>query len=380
MQHGLGALCPRSRGMLDQEHGGAVYAFARMRGIAPEAVLDFSASVNPLGWPPALRRAYRAALARVVHYPEPYAESLTVELARYHNLDPAAILVGNGSTQWIYLLPRVCAARRVLLVAPLFSEYERVFRLGGAHVEHLLLRPPRFTVSRARLQRALSSGYGALVLSNPNSPTGSLLPQGQGEEIVRLCQRSGTQLIVDETFVDWCESNSLKQHACRSRHVVVLRSFTKFFALPGLRVGYVIAHPQVIEQFRRQCEPWAVNNVAQEVARACLRDRRFIQRSRAFMRRERAWLFQQLTLLAGVEPFPSEANFVLARVTASALDAVRLAHRLAEQYLLIRTCDNFPGLGRQFFRVAVRTRRENRRLVAALRKALATSSPVPAAT
>ncbi|MCS6926946.1 MAG: threonine-phosphate decarboxylase CobD [Candidatus Binatia bacterium] len=376
MRRGYDELCPRSRGILNQEHGGAVYAFARMRGIAPEAVLDFSASINPLGWPPALREAYRAALARIVHYPEPYAESLTAELARYHGIDPAAILVGNGSTQWIYLLPRVCAARRVLLLAPLFSEYERAFRLSGARVERLCLHPPRFTVSSARLQQALRSGYSTLVLSNPNSPTGSLLPQARGEEIVRLCQRTGTQLIVDETFVDWCESESLKQHACRSRHVVVLRSFTKFFALPGLRVGYVIAHPQVIQRFRRQLEPWAVNSVAQEVARACLRDRRFIQRSRAFMVRERAWLFQQLTRLAGVEPFPSQANFVLARVTANALDAVRLAHLLAEQHLLIRPCDNFPGLDRQFFRAAVRTRRENRRLVAALRKALETRSPV----
>jgi threonine-phosphate decarboxylase len=351
-----------------------VYAFARARGITPEAVLDFSASINPLGWPPVAKTAYRRALTRAVHYPEPYAESLVEELARYHGIDPATILAGNGSTQLIYLLARTLAARRVLVVAPLFSEHETAFRLSGARVERLLLRPPHFALPFARLGRTLTNGYQALVLTNPNSPTGSLIPLAQAEEVARLCQRARTVLIVDETFIDWSEKDSLKQHACRSPHLIVLRSLTKFFALPGLRAGYLIAHPRVVKRLRSRLEPWSVNTVAQEVARACLRDQQFIERSRSFVTRERAWLLRQLAACPVIQPFPSAANFLLVRLAAGALDAPQLAPRLAESNLLIRVCEHFPGLGRRFFRVAVRTRQENRRLLTALREVLGTES------
>jgi threonine-phosphate decarboxylase len=361
----------RSCRVPDRCHGGDVYSFARARGIAPEGVLDFSASINPLGWPPAAKKAYHRALTRIVHYPEPYAAALTEALARYHGIDPAAILAGNGATQFIYLLARTLTPQRILVVAPLFSEHETAFRLNGARVERLLLRPPQFALSCERLGQALTNSYTALVLTNPNSPTGSLLPLAHGEEIARLCRQTQTVLIVDETFIDWSEKDSLKQYACRSPHVIVLRSLTKFFALPGLRVGYLIAHPRIVKRLRLQLEPWSVNTVAQEVARVCLRDRRFVQRSRAFMTRERAWLLRQLTTLPGIRPFPSETNFLLVRVATGTPDACRLAQLLAERHLLIRTCDNFPGLGRQFFRVAVRTRPENRRLLAGLREALA---------
>ena len=137
-------------------HGGNVHAFTRAQGVALEDVLDFSASINPLGWPPAVRETYRRALSRIVHYPEPYAETLAVALAEYHSLDPAGVLVGNGSTQLIHLLARTLAAQRVLLVAPLFSEHEAAFRLGGAQVEYFYLRPPHFALSLAHLGAALT--------------------------------------------------------------------------------------------------------------------------------------------------------------------------------------------------------------------------------
>lgn len=351
-------------------HGGDVYAFAHARGVTLERVLDFSASINPLGWPPAAALAYHHALRRIAHYPEPCTESLTSALAAYHELDPGAILVGNGSTQLIFLLARTLAARRVLLVAPLFGEYEVAFRLSSTRIKRFFLRPPAFTLPLERLSELLSKSYDALALTNPNSPTGALVPRAQMEELARLCQRAGTKLIVDETFVDWIEEASIKQLAARHAHVIVLRSLTKFFALPGLRVGYLIGQARLVERLRARLEPWSVNTVAQEVALACLRDQQFIQRSRTFMVRERAWLFAQLAALRSLRPFPSQANFLLLRITAGALDVSRLGQALARENLLIRTCEDFPGLGERFFRVAVRTRQENRRLLNVLRTVL----------
>lgn len=351
-------------------HGGNIHAFARTRDVALERVFDFSASINPLGIPRRALTAYRHALSRIVHYPEPYAESLTASLATYHDLVPGAILVGNGSTQLIFLLARCLAAHRVLLIAPLFSEHETAFRLNGTRIDRLFLRPPAFTCSLEQIREALGRGYDTLVLTNPNSPTGTALSREQIEELARLCQRARTRLVVDETFVDWIEEESVKHLAARSAHVIVLRSLTKFFAVPGLRVGYLIAHPRLVARLRRQLEPWSVNIVAQTVALACLQESEFAKRSRAFLRQEREWMFTRLARVQGLHPFPSRANFLLVRITAKGYDAPAIVRLLAEKNLLVRDCTNFPGLGEKFFRVAVRTRRENRRLLGTLRTLL----------
>jgi threonine-phosphate decarboxylase len=353
-------------------HGGNIYAFARSRGLPPEQVLDFSASINPLGWPRGVAKAYRQALSRVAHYPEPYAETLTRALAAYHDLDPRAVLVGNGSTQLMYVLARVLAPRRALIIAPSFSEQGAALQHSNAQIDHLVLRPPLFALSLDRLQKALTQGYDVLVLTNPNSPTGALLPRAQLEQIVRVCRTTQTQLVIDETFVDWVEEASLKHWVVRSADVIVLRSLTKFFALPGLRVGYLIAHPRVTARLRAQLEPWSVNAIAQEVARTCLNDQRFVQRSRTFLERERPWLFQQLLTIEGLQPLLSQANFLLVRITKKDRCAADVVQRLAAKNILVRDCGNFVGLGKRFFRVAVRTRSENARLVAALCTVLGT--------
>ena len=347
-------------------HGGNIYALARARAVAPAQVLDFSASINPLGVPRRAVRDYHQALSRIVHYPEPYAESLTAGLAAYHGVDPGAILVGNGSTQLIFLLARFLSARRVLLVSPLFSEHAAAFRMNSARVERFFLRPPAFTCSLEQVREVLTSRYDTLVLTNPNSPTGAAMSYGQVEELARLCRRARTRLIVDETFVDWIEEESTKHLAARSSHVIVLRSLTKFFAVPGLRVGYLIAHPRLVAQLRRHLEPWSVNTIAQTVALACLQDREFARRSRAFLIQEREWLFAQLDTVEGLHPFPSRANFLLVRISRG-YDAPAVVQLLAEKNLLVRDCTNFPGLGRKFFRVAVRTRQENHCLLSELR-------------
>jgi threonine-phosphate decarboxylase len=347
-------------------HGGNIHAFARARGIRPEEVLDFSASINPLGWPRGVRDAYRQALSQAVHYPEPYAETLTATLAQYHGLDPRSFVIGNGSTQLIYLLARVFKPQRVLVVAPTFSEHESALSLAGARVSRFILRPPTFTLTIEKLRPKLAEGYDTLIVTNPNSPTGTLVPDAAMQEVVQLCRRLGIRLLVDETFVDWVEDASLKSLAQRLPHLIVLRSLTKFFAIPGLRVGYVIAHPKNIQRLRKQLEPWSVNTIAQTVATACLRDSQFVLRSRAFMERERQWFERQLRTIPGIETFPSSANFFLVKIKRRSLTAADMAQQLAVSSILIRDCSNFVGLGKQFFRVAIRRRAENKRLLAAL--------------
>lgn len=345
-------------------HGGNIHAFARKLGLAPEDLLDFSASINPLGLPKGARAAYRQAVRRVAHYPEPYAESLTQDLAEYHALAPTQIVVGNGSTQLIYALVRTLAARRVLLLAPLFSEYRTALQANSVKADYFLLRPPTFALVLDRLVQVLTEQhYDAVVITNPNSPTGVLTQRTCLEEVVHLCQRVGTKLIVDEAFVDWQEEASLKYVAVRSPQVIVLRSLTKFFALPGLRVGYALGQASTLQPLRSHIEPWSVNVIAQEVGRVCLQDRHFIARSHAFMEKERTWLHARLQAIPGLTVFPSSANFLLLRIDKQNMSVRRLTELLAGKRLLVRDCGNFYGLGRQFVRVAVRRRAENWQLV-----------------
>jgi len=348
-------------------HGGNLYAFAHALGSTPEELLDLSASINPLGAPLSARRAYHRAFPKIVSYPEPYAERLTLALSEYHEVDPANILVGNGSTQLIYSLARFFCPRRILLVAPLFSEHAAAFRFSSATVEHFFLRPPSFLLHLDRLARLLiAKTYDVLVLTNPNSPTGALMRREQVEELARLCRQNHIRLLVDETFIDWAEEESVKRLAAQDETVIVLRSLTKFFALPGLRVGYIIASPRMIRRLRASVEPWSVNTVAQEVGVACVQDQRFVEHSRAFMYKERAWLYARLDAIPGLRVFPSWANFFLLQTLVKEITAPYLAERLAREKVLIRVCANFAGLGKRFFRVAVRTRTENRRLLEAL--------------
>jgi threonine-phosphate decarboxylase len=305
----------------------------------------------------------RRALSHTVHYPEPYAETLTATLARYHALDAASLLVGNGSTQLIYLLARVLNSQKTLIVSPTFSEHETAFRVAGTKVSHLFLQPPTFLLPLEQLQRTLPKGYDTVVLTNPNSPTGALLSRATMEEAARLCRHFRVRLIIDETFIDWIEEESLKVLAARNTSVIVLRSMTKFFALPGLRVGYAIAHPRFIARLRRQLEPWSVNSIAQAVSVVCVNDAQFIERSRRFMAREHRWFADQLTSVAKIHVFPSQANFLLVKIIERKRTAADVARQLADHNILIRDCANFPGLGKQFFRVAVRRRAENTRLL-----------------
>lgn len=352
-------------------HGGNVYAFARRQGVRSEEVLDFSASINPLGWPQGVKAAYQWALAQTVHYPEPYAETLATGLAQYHGLDPRSLVLGNGSTQLIYLLARVLKSRRVLIVAPTFSEHELAFHHAGACVSRFILRPPTFRLIIEQLRLRLAEGYDTLIVTNPNSPTGTFVASETMQTVVQLCRCLGVCLLVDETFVDWVEDGSLKTLAQHQQHLIVLRSLTKFFAIPGLRVGYVIAYPKNAQRLRTQLEPWSVNSIAQAVAIACLNDPQFVQRSRAFMARERQWFERQLRAVTGIKTFPSSVNFFLVKITERSLTAADVARQLTASNILIRECSNFVGLGKQYFRIAVRQRIDNKRLLAALQAVFA---------
>jgi len=345
------------------EHGGNVFAVARSLGIAPEKILDFSASINPLGMAPGVRGALADCVERLLHYPDKSSSELKESIAAYHGVEIDEIAVSNGSTELIHLLPRAVAGKRGLIVAPAFAEYAFALQRSGWQIDYFTLKnEDGFALSLPALQEKLSERYDMLFICNPGNPTGALLPKKQIEAIVELCRQSGTFLVLDEAFIDFCEEDSAKDLIGQCDRAVLLRSMTKFFAIPGLRLGYAIGKPGTIEQIASLQDPWSVNTAAQVAGIASLGDAAYCGRTREYIEEERERLAAGLAGITSLSVFPSRANYLLVQIR-NGLNAAELRARLAEKGILIRDCSNFQGLDGRFFRVAVKLREENELLL-----------------
>jgi threonine-phosphate decarboxylase len=356
------------------DHGGTVFAIARSLGIQSNELLDFSANINPLGPAPAVLEAVCSSLQRVLHYPDRESFELRQALAGVHRVTIDNLVVANGSTELIYLLPRILPGARGLIIAPAFSEYARALDRAGWQTEHLILSPDDgFALSLDKLAEKLAEGFDLLFLCNPANPTGAFLPLTVIMEVQQLCRAAGTFLVLDEAFMDFREGESAKGLIAESGGGIVLRSMTKFFAIPGLRLGYAIGHVDVIRQCADQLEPWSVNTPAQIAGVASLADAGYRERTVRYVSTERDALVQGLADLPGLATFPSAANYLLVEMQ-NGFTAAALKSRLLEKRILIRDCSNFQGLDGRYFRVAVRTGEENRRLLDALGEVLQESS------
>jgi threonine-phosphate decarboxylase len=348
-------------------HGGDVYHLARTLGLNLSELLDFSANINPLGFPPGISTALQQGLADIVHYPDRRCLALRQDLAAYHGLTPEQILVGNGSTELIYLAARALKPRRGLIVTPAFSEYEHALNLAGAPVAfHPTAEAHNFT-----LDHLLAAQAGDLVfVAHPASPSGALLDPELFLALAARLDAAGAYLLLDETFVDFVEQASCKAHLGRFPRLLILRSFTKFFGIPGMRLGYLLAAPDLLALFTAAQEPWSVNTLAQVTGRACLADKEYRHRTRALITRERQFLVEGLAALPGLQSFPSAVNYLLVKLIRAGWTAARLRTQMLAHRIVIRDASNFRGLDERFFRIAVRRREENARLLQALEECL----------
>jgi threonine-phosphate decarboxylase len=354
------------------EHGGTVFAVARELGLEPEELLDFSASINPLGSPAGVWPAIEAAFRRVGHYPDSSCVELRAALASRHGLAPEQVALGNGSTELIHLIPRLerFSGTRALLVAPTFSEYSHGLELAGWSSDYLHLSPgDGFSLHLEQVRRALAGGFDLLYLCNPGNPTGRLYPREVTAELLRICAEAGTFCILDEAFMDFCEEGSAVPLLGEGDDFLILRSMTKFYGFPGLRLGYALGGRGTSAGLERLRPPWSVGTLAQAAGLAALADRDHEQRTRAVVASERRRLQEGLARIPGLTVYPGAANYLLVAITTGPT-AAQLRHRLLGERILVRDCGNFTGLDGRYFRVAVRSGRENERLLQVLAEAL----------
>lgn len=334
-------------------------------------LLDFSASINPLGPPQSAIAALQASIADLSHYPDPHYTALREAIAHHHHLDPDWILPGNGAAELLTWAAWDLAAHtdHTTLITPAFADYRRALQAFHIpiHAVPLCLDP------HPSLSQDLPDPIAGLLVNNPHNPTGTLWPVAT----VRQWVARSRLAIVDEAFMDFVPPSvqaSVIEGVEQWPQLVVLRSLTKFYSVPGLRLGYAIAHPDRIRAWQGRRDPWAVNSLAAAVGVAMLGDRPFAQQTWDWLPPARQALGEGLAQIPGLEPQPGAANFLLVR-TAIPSDRLQF-HLLKTAKILIRDCLSFPELGDRYFRVAVRTPAENDRLLAALRHSVETlSSP-----
>lgn len=348
-----------SHGSHDVRHGGNVFRAALDLGLRGTSVLDFSASINPLGMPPAARHAIKTWVGDVLHYPDIESTRFREAVAERYGLDPASVMPGNGSTELIYLIPRALKPRRVLIASPTFSEYERACGLAGAKVEHFeMAASGGFLPDMDSFGRAMKKADMAF-FCNPGNPSGAVLPREGVLTLASLARKNKCVLVIDEAFIEFCPEHSVL--GVDNENLIVLRSLTKFYALAGLRAGFSHLPKTLMSRILRYKEPWSMNVFAERAAVVALGQSGFINRSLKYVERERGLLKRKLEAL-GCSVYPSDANYLLLRTSK----AKRLVRGLYKQGILVRDCSDFRGLGKSHLRVAVRTRKENSILVTAM--------------
>jgi len=359
---------------LDRIHGGDVDAWARSAGIEAGEMLDFSASINPLGPPPSARKAFVKSYGEISRYPDPYGNELKKALAERHGMSVTEVLVGNGSTQLIYLLCAALRPRTALVVGPAFSEYANALVLAGANVRQMSFAgADGFQFSTRRFMAAWDKDCDIVFLATPNSVTGQLIPKKEIENIAQVALTRKSIVVIDEAFIDFVEKESVKTLVRENPYLIVLRSLTKYYALPGLRLGFLFGEARRVAQLAAYQEPWSVNAPALRVALACLKDAGFTMKTERWLEEERQFLSERLTAIEGLHPFASRVNFLLVKIDRNGIDALQLRSFLSRKKILIRACDSFAGLGADYFRIAVKRRKANLRLLAALREWTASS-------
>ena len=345
-------------------HGGDVRALATRLGCEVSDILDFSANLNPLGPPDILRQVVSRNLSDVVHYPDPQCTALREAIAHLYSLPVDSIVCGNGSTELLFALPACLGVKRALIPVPSYADYETASRRAGLSVKKVVY--PVETGIDWSLIETECQGDELVIVGQPGNPVGYLFDRDLFRAVA--LRHPETFFLIDEAFADFVEDyESVARFELPN--VLVLRSMTKFYAIPGIRLGYLIAPAELAQKIRDDLPPWSVGSLAQAVGVALLEETAYAAQTRHCVAQLRAGLKERLEAFGLFRVFPSVANYLLVRIEKAGLDAKELADRLLRQFRIpIRVCSNYAGLDGRYFRVAVRTEEENNRLIDAIAK------------
>ncbi len=347
-------------------HGGNVHKFARILNRDPSKILDFSANINPLGFPKGLIKHLYNLLPDIVYYPDPDYVELRREIANYIGLNLDNILVGNGAIEIISLCIKT-VGKDVVIPIPTFSEYARICKINELNVEYFPMKENFKLDVEALIGVLRKKRYGMLILCNPNNPTGRLIELSSLTLLLEETSKLDISVILDEAFIEFTEDyprHSAVNLVKSFQNLCVIRCFTKFFGMPGMRLGYAVASEEFIGKMRENSLPWSVNILADLAGRYVLKDREFMEQTRRLIKSEREFLLEELSSIKWAHPYPSWGNFILVKVD---IDVSVLENYLLIRGILIRNCKNFDGLNEGYIRLAVKDHSSNVKLIEVLK-------------
>lgn len=352
-------------------HGGNVEKIAAELNIPKNQFTDFSANINPLGFPKNLRKILVQSLMNIETYPDPSYSNLKSAIAKHLNLSADDVFVGNGATQVLDESLHVKKTSDALVLAPTFGEYERLFSRHGITVHHYRLQEKsNFALDVADLIQYLTNHpeISVICLTNPNNPSGQLVAVSDIRKLADFCNEQKRLLVLDEAFIDLTvgQQESFAQEIKAEDQVYVIRAATKFFAIPGLRLGYCITkNKQLKKLLKVQEDAWSVNSLADVFGQNMFKEKEYIEQTHKWLNTAQPALYKALQAIKEIKVYPSATNFFLFECKDT-----NLRHELIQKKIIIRQCDDYAGLGPNYYRVAVRSAPENVLLVKALKEVL----------
>jgi threonine-phosphate decarboxylase len=355
-------------------HGGQLRQIAARYGIPAEQLTDFSANINPAGPPSSVLTAIRRALenpSTLAMYPELELVELKQAVAEYTVVQPENIAIANGFVPLLEVALRSLKIKRCLLPVPSFSEYRNALENAGVSVTpyHLSSDEEFRYMPDAILDTSLKHSCDAILLANPQNPSGVICDADNMQRLIEMAAQHSITVLLDEAFIDYFPARSLTQWSIEQANVIVFRSVTKFFAIPGLRVAYAVGKSSNVYAMNRFIAPWPITGFASDAVCTALRDEAYVQESRLANDRRRLWLERELAGLK-IATYPSGANFLLLRFSVEVDVRLLWEKMIVEAQVVLRSCANFEGLAPGHLRIAVRSEPENERLIRGLERVL----------
>lgn len=349
------------------DHGGDIFQFSSLKR---EKILDFSININPLGLSTEGLSALKDNGEQVIlRYPDSQCRDMTAALSRRYEVPMDYISCGNGATELMYTLMRILKPRAAFVPAPGFSEYKNSASSAGAEIiPYFLDRENKFHISSSFLNSKIPAD-SVIYAGNPNNPDGNHMAEEDFAVLLQMAEKSGSFLVIDESFVDFLpDSCSYRKLVSAHSHLIIISSLTKFFAIPGLRAGYMLADPDLTEIMKEKLIPWNVNGLAQLYMCHAAGDFSYIAHSKSFVKEERKRFTGTLSSFKDFIIYPGEANFILVHLAGDLKSGSKLQNLLTPYDIMIRNCANFDALDDSWIRLAVRTREQDDKLIEVLHK------------
>lgn len=357
-------------------HGSDLEKIEKYFGIPREKITGFGANVNPLGISPRLREELAEKIDVITTYPDPEYTELRKHIAGYAGCRPEQILVGNGCTELISLFVQIHHPKKALIVSPTYSEYEREVRLSGGSIEYYALQETNdFLLDVEDFCGKLTDDVDLCVLCNPNNPTSTAVTPEEMSRILTCCREHRIFVMIDETYAEFApEETSISSVGLLNQYdnFAILRGISKFFAAPGLRLGYAMtSNLGLLDQIREQKNPWTINSLADAAGALMFNDREYIEKTRHLIASERERIYRELLTWKNIKVYRPHANFILVRILKKGVTSYDVFVHAIRRGLMLRDCSTFPGLEDEtFFRFCFMMPEKNTELLECLKEIL----------